>query len=367
VRAMQRDPLLAVGRTSSANLALTWLGGVGAAAAVAAFATGVRSCLPGAMLALSACAVGWMGLFARDSKRLQFGGDEHATKRSVAGSAWRAAAAGALLVLSAVAFVARPPLARLARARWIDEAFEAVDSSRIRVGHMVRIPGGTFVMGSPADPPPDHGEVWGLRTDWDEFPAHPVTVDSFELDDTEVTVAAYRQCVEAGGCSTDGLTAEFAGPTPYLRYCNWSDESRANHPINCVSWYQADAYCRWAGKRLPTEAEWEYAARGGSGQPGHWHDTAVPCECESPRAPERTCPVARFPSSASPDLVLDLAGDVWEWTSSAHCLYPSHTCDDRDRVARGGGWTCSGWPRLSSRFGAAPERRDEELGFRCAR
>ncbi len=357
-RAMRETaPTFAVGRPDAASLALTWLGFVGGAGVAEAYATtGVRDAMGGAALALSACTLGSLWLLVRDAKGPRRpGADGCVRRRRRVWLASRAVAAAYLFVLSAAAFLTRPALAT---ARWIDAAFEAIDSLPAHVGHLVWIRGGTFVMGSPWAPP----RRWMLS---DESPPHSVTVDSFELDDTEVTVAAYRQCVNAKGCSADGLES----PAPYLRYCNWDDESRANHPINCVSWYQADAYCHWAGKRLPTEAEWEYAARGGSGQPGHWDDTATTCSCRSSRAPDRTCPVGRFPSSRSGELVLDLSGNVWEWTSSAPCIYPDNACSDHRRVARGGGWTCTGnepaypW----SRYSDSPRRRDEELGFRCAR
>ena len=103
----------------------------------------------------------------------------------------------------------------------------------------VRIAGGTFEMGS-------------NDFDWAQ-PVHSVTVPTFEMTRTEVTVEQYKACVDAGAC-----TAPDTGD-----YCNWGQSGRGKHPINCVDWHQAQAYAKWAGGRLPTEAEWEYAAKAG--------------------------------------------------------------------------------------------------------
>jgi sulfatase modifying factor 1 len=366
----ETERAFAVGRSDAATLAITWLGFVGAAGAAAAWATGVADGLPGAVLALWAATAGSLGLLVRDSKRGQRPeGDWRARERRLDGTALRGVTGAALFVASVTAFLGRPAAER---ERGIDAALETIASQRPHVGHMVPIPGGTFLMGSPWPPAPlefttatTPANRWYWRIDDDEIPPHTVAVRSFELDDTEVTVASYRQCVDAEACSADGL----GNKGRYLNYCNWDDESRANHPINCVSWYQADAYCHWAGKRLPTEAEWEYAARGGSGQRGHWRDTAKPCTCGAADSPDHTCPVGLHPASGSGDHVLDLSGNVWEWTSSAHCTDPTRMCTDGNRVARGGGWTCShqGENVPWRRFSDSPMLRDEELGFRCAR
>ena len=103
----------------------------------------------------------------------------------------------------------------------------------------VRIPGGSFSMGS-------NDFSWAQ-------PVHRVTVPTFEMTKTQVTVEQYKACVDAGAC-----TAPDSGGA-----CNWGQSDRGKHPINCVDWHQAQAYAKWAGGRLPTEAEWEYAARSG--------------------------------------------------------------------------------------------------------
>jgi serine/threonine protein kinase len=119
---------------------------------------------------------------------------------------------------------------------------------------MVLIPAGEFMMGC--------NETVDQQCYDHEKPSKEVYLDAFYIDKYEVTVAEYRRCGEAGKCSTQNLT-------PYDS-CNWNKAGRTNHPINCVDWNQAQAYCEWAGKRLPTEAEWEKAARGTDGRVYPW-------------------------------------------------------------------------------------------------
>jgi len=243
---------------------------------------------------------------------------------------------------------------------------------------MVKVPGGEFWYGC--------NESVDDECDSDEKPGKTITLSALNIDKTEVTVAAYQRCVEAGGCSVGGLTMPYWGneeDPSWAWACNWGKSGRQDHPINCVDWRQAKAYCAWAGKRLPTEQEWEKAARGIDGRKYSWGnlgygqagrvaniaDATAKREQPSWTVAEdyddgyyATSPVGSYPAGASPYEALDMVGNVWEWTSS---WYGSN---QKYRVARGGGWNAR--PRLarsSDRRWSDPSRRNEHLGFRCAR
>ena len=187
----------------------------------------------------------------------------------------------------------------------------------------------------------------------------PVRIPSFCMDRTEVTVDAYASCAEVGACRSTDLVCGAAA--------NWGKHGHGSHPINCVTWDEAATFCTEHGKRLPTEDEWEWAARGGR------KALTFPWGAEAPEdracwdgdgnsrgAGERkgTCPVGSNPRGKSPDGIQDLAGNVREWTSSAQ---------DRFRVIRGGSWGDSLPAFLSASFRGwnAPDERMELLGFRC--
>jgi len=187
-----------------------------------------------------------------------------------------------------------------------------------------------------------------------------VTVAPFCLDATEVTAAAYADCVDNGTCSAEGLDC-----SPRATY---GVRERARHPVNCVTWFDADAFCRDLGKRLPSEEEWEWAARGRDrGTAFPWGDLPPgdrACwdgEGNALGRGERagTCPVASFPAGDSPGGVSDLAGGVREWTASA---------EGKSRIVRGGSWGDTEPAFLSSSFRGmnGPEDRLELTGFRCA-
>ncbi|MCC6552620.1 MAG: SUMF1/EgtB/PvdO family nonheme iron enzyme [Polyangiaceae bacterium] len=255
------------------------------------------------------------------------------------------------------------------------------------------IEGATFPMGSAAE-----GE-----TPSDETPLHDVTLKSFCLDVTEVTVKAYSACES---CEPAPLTVESEGLTPngrsfWSQFCNHAGKADAagaqDHPQNCVDWYQAKAYCAASGKRLPTEAEWELAARGKDRRTYPWGDVppsgervnACGAECSEmltarlekagkgpwPRmfdeddAAPSTAPAGRHPQGATPQGVLDMAGNVWEWTDSHYCPYGKEDCDDSRRVLRGGGWDPveSQYVRAAHRRPSAATARGWSIGFRCAR
>jgi sulfatase modifying factor 1 len=249
---------------------------------------------------------------------------------------------------------------------------------------MVSVPAGAFWMGS----------AEGLG-DADEHPQHEVTLSAYCIDQTEVTVQAYADCVRAGGCKAAPLTVQWSRVSAedvkrYSRFCNRGD--RPEHPINCVDWYQAMAYCMSAGKRLPTEAEWEHAARGRDGRVYPWGNqgpsarrlNACGSECvamlkrelnldwpkmypDSDRW-EATAPVGNFPEDVSPFGALDMAGNVSEWTADWYGTYPEAAAPGAKTV-RGGGWDDSDAARVraADRGWNGPSTRAHNIGFRCVR
>jgi sulfatase modifying factor 1 len=241
---------------------------------------------------------------------------------------------------------------------------------------MAAIPRGTFQMGSNSG-------------DADEKPVHAVTVGAFCMDVTEVTVDAYASCVRGGGCNTSGLQGSGEW---WAKACNWGQSGKGRHPINCVDWNQASAYCQWASKRLPTEEEWEYGALGTSGRTYPWGNeapgprllNACGSECVAWASAQgqtwkgmystddgwaTTAPVGSFPSGDSPFGLKDMAGNVWEWTSSGYSEdYSKNRATDK-RVNRGGSWSRNdpSIVRAAHRFSHVPTLRYDYLGFRCAR
>ena len=230
----------------------------------------------------------------------------------------------------------------------------AAPRARPAEGAMVRIEGGTFRMGT------DDG-------DEDEKPVHDQRVGSFEIDALEVSVGAYATCVAAGKC----VAALGEGD------CNWNKPERRDHPVNCVDYAQAMAYCAFVGKRLPTEREWELAARGTENRLYPWGNATPAGQlCWSGEGSDLgkgnqhgTCPVGSHPAGATPQGVEDLAGNVWEWTSSRYCPYPGDDCGTTLYVFRGGGWNnfVPRFVRAADRTKDAPTTRNDNLGFRCAR
>jgi formylglycine-generating enzyme required for sulfatase activity len=215
---------------------------------------------------------------------------------------------------------------------------------------MVPVPAGEFVMGS------DDGDA-----EADERPMTRVVVGAFWIDRVEVTNDRYRRCVEVGPCAV---------PTG----SGVDDPARSEHPVVVVSWRQAVAYCRWAGKRLPTEAEWEKAARGVDGRRYPWGDRFDAGRANAGYT-AGTTEVGHSPAGASPYGALDMAGNVWEWTSSLYRPYPYDAGDGREdleargaRVNRGGSWYYGArYGRTTYRATADHMyRRIGDLGFRCA-
>jgi formylglycine-generating enzyme required for sulfatase activity len=230
---------------------------------------------------------------------------------------------------------------------------------------MVEIPAGCFVLGCDAKK--------GGNCFHEEGPAVRVCLDAFSIDRTEVKVSDYERCVAEGACPARGAGG------------GCSATSRGDLPASCVSWLGADAYCRWAGKRLPTEAEWERAARGPSSRVHAWGevdptcDLAVYAACGT-KAAEPPC---SKPAGNSADGLCDMAGNLWEWVSdwfqerrrvAGDARNPAGPCDGRSpckrathRTFKGGGYEgVSDGLRASFRHHAAPDARLPFLGFRCA-
>lgn len=219
---------------------------------------------------------------------------------------------------------------------------------------MVYVPPGTFQMGS------DRND---LGAEEDEFPPHWVTLSSYWIDQTEVSNAQYARCVNAGECRL---------PSCESASSSYGTASEKNHPVVCVSWSQARAYCEWAGGQLPTEAEWEYAARGPKHHIYPWGNTLPEQELLNFNDPiGHTEGVGSYPKGASWCGALDMAGNVWEWTSSHYSGYPDTKMDNErfnggQNVMRGGGWQSDWrWCRAANRAHYEPTYAHVDLGFRC--
>ena len=201
-------------------------------------------------------------------------------------------------------------------------------------------------------------------------PLHRVQVSDFCMDLTEVTVAAYRRCVMGSGCTAPET----------INYCNWGVAGRDDHPINCVTWDQSLAYCQRRGAALPTEAQWEYAARGTDGRIYPWGDDGPDTQlCWNFTAVwNGTCPVGSFPEGRSPFGVLDMAGNVGEHVADWFGYYgdlpsgllidPTGPAGGSTRVIRDNSWDGSNprWYRAAMRGDINP-RLPYRVGFRCAR
>ena len=246
---------------------------------------------------------------------------------------------------------------------------------------MVFVPAGEFQMGSTDE---EVEQAWQMCKEHQpdclreifevEQPAHSVVLDGFRLDQTEVTNAQYRLCVEAGTC------------TARLEYDDYPVNGD-NQPTG-VDWNQAQTYCQWVGSRLPTEAEWEYAARGPERRVYPWGDTFDGTRCNycdrncpqdwpdesSDDGYEVTAPVGSYPDGASWCGALDMAGNMWEWVADWYDTYPpvqevnptGPVAGDR-KVLRGGAFThVPSGVRGAFRFGYDPGYGSLLLGVRCA-
>ena len=220
--------------------------------------------------------------------------------------------------------------------------------SDVDTGIAAWIPSGTFTMGS-------------QRGDRDERPEHEAQAGGFHMDLFPITNSQFARFLAESGYSPGAWTLP---------------EGRENHPVVSVDWHAAQAYCEWVGKRLPTEPEWEKAARGSDGRTYPWGD-----EFDVNRASmgashgfSGTSPVGNFAAGVSPFGILDMAGNVWEWL--ADCYDASRYSrgavanggDEslQNRVVRGGSWMShKRYLRCAKRGNEPPDKRSKFVGFRC--
>jgi formylglycine-generating enzyme len=229
------------------------------------------------------------------------------------------------------------------------------------VVEMVTVPAGFFLQGCSRD------DKWCRKA----YTPEDVHVDSFKIDKHEVTVGAYEQCVDANGCEV---------PKATYSYCNRGKKGRSEHPINCVAWSQADSYCRWAGKRLPSFVEWEKAARGEDGNAFPWGEAKPTCSLAAIGVGSRpgcgansTAATCSKPTGSSPYGLCDMAGNVMEWVADdsgsrklARSLAEKPSTETHQ--LRGGGWRDSKSEdfHTTSAFFTPPDKASVGFGFRCA-
>jgi len=237
---------------------------------------------------------------------------------------------------------------------------------------MLEVPEGITVLGSTeaeaehalelcrSDPSTTRDDCKGNY--WEETPQRQANIPRFWLDKFEVTVSEYEDCVEASHCTKPNSSAAFCEDNTFMLGLD-------DHPVNCVDWHQAIAYCDWRGKRLPNADEWEKAARGSDGQTFPWGEEALACEQVSrpyrgrcgdwTSSDSPTAPVGSVLLDRSPYDALDMAGNVSEWTATRHT--------DGFRVIKGGSLfsTLDGLRGARFRFGSE-DAPDGLVGFRCA-
>jgi iron(II)-dependent oxidoreductase len=213
------------------------------------------------------------------------------------------------------------------------------------------------------------------------YPAHTVYLDEYKIDKYMVTYNRYNKCIEAGVCTNLFPAGGCNGGMPW----------NANHPVNCVDYNQAKTFCEWEGKRLPTEAEWEKAARGTDGRKFPWGDEKPNCDLavmndqpfvEGVMGPGcgngYTQPVGSRPNGASPYGAMDMVGNLWEWTQdwfaedyfeNSPYKNPQGPATGDFKVLKGSGWTMRTAPELLAniRFNYAPLGQGYVIGFRCAK
>jgi formylglycine-generating enzyme required for sulfatase activity len=230
---------------------------------------------------------------------------------------------------------------------------------------MILVPAGAFIMGCDLE---DHD------ANYDEHPQREIYLDAFYIDENPVTNADYKKFIDETGYKPPYLGLSWS------RKYDWHNgvypEGKENCPVVLVSWHDAVAYCQWMGKRLPTEAEWEKAARGTDGRiwpwGNKWDSQKLACHGVGD-----TQPVGKFKAGKSPYGCFDMAGNVWEWIAD---LYGSGYYQEAPvknpqgpgvgvhHVLKGGAWIHSKLSvRCAKRFHKPPTHCDYYIGFRCAK
>jgi formylglycine-generating enzyme required for sulfatase activity len=218
-----------------------------------------------------------------------------------------------------------------------------------------------------------------------ETPIRQIYLDAYYIDTFEVSVKHFEMCVNAGACNDSNFKTK-----SYDSYCNYGYSDRGNHPMNCLNWDGANEYCEFVGKRLPTEAEWEKAARGENGRKYPWGDQNPDCTYanfyyNANHCVGTTSPVGSYPKGKSAYGLYDMAGNVWEWVYDwwaadyynkdfsspdySPDINPQGPSNGTNRGIRGGGWRSDviSWFRSANRsMFSNPSSFGSTVGFRCA-